>query len=538
MKASGAMSKIAIGYLLLPIAIFVGLWMEWYFAVPLIGLIIYSSYWIYKQDIKTRFPTRRYILIGLGLSILLAGTTPASSFFQHGNWDWLKHRATFLELNQGDRFYIDDSPVEYSEILTEEEMEVYSGDLLHKFYFAYYLVPTTISPNIYVLNFAILLWTVLGVFLIILLLYPLVITFNNKTLPVILIFLTGPPVLGLIFSIGFTFPCKKAISFVTSESCGTQIPWATELTAQYTALSYVPHQFIPAAIAILLLYTLRKTEFINKIFALLLGTVVLWSPFVSLGLFLFLPLILKFEKSCTVIGCYCEGYKWIFQAIRRNTLLLLTPQNILGALLGGVFTLFMVTGTENHIPFFFLWEKLNLAPDYTGWTSLLRWWVAFYSIVLLWIYLSSLHPKTRKSKWYIYSVAIVLILPLFISYGLFNEIVMRTTLPAMFIIGIFAANNLKLDIKRILGYQLYLLLIVGSALVISISTISYAKWVPLWEEKYYLSQAMNHSSIRSFTGQDEWDDEILLQMKEFEFSMLRQYIVTDPPFYYPILFRY
>lgn len=165
--------RLAIIYLMLPVAIWLVGWHHWWFGVPAAALLAFAL-WRSIGPIRFEFGgkafsrTCRKALRPTTLFLLFAAfawviATAAGGVFDLQNGDWVKHRAVFLDLTRGSW------PVSYPFWLSDLAAFFPSGEdpepFYLRYYLGYYIVPGLLGNwfGEAALNWAVPLYTWMGV---------------------------------------------------------------------------------------------------------------------------------------------------------------------------------------------------------------------------------------------------------------------------------------------------------------------------------------------------------------------------------------
>ena len=185
-------------------------------------------------------------------------------------------------------------------------------------------------------------------------------------------------------------------------------------------LHFSPNTFFISMIGILFIYNLRNTKVLKEIFPLLLAISLLWSPFITIGIILYTPLVYGFRIPK-----------------------IFTIQIATAILLGLIVSIFFITNMGNYS--YFLWEKIDYRGTYTGFGNYLKHIGAYLVIFLPMAGILLSIKEIRNNKWVIASLIILLLTPILPkTYGLYNDFSMRVSFPSVIICVIFSLYILNL----------------------------------------------------------------------------------------------
>ena len=125
MNTLSVSQRLAILYLVLPVAVWLIGWFHWWLSLPAVCLIALSLRRPLMGTWKTSpIPTTALLLV---VALVFVVVTPAAGIFEVNNFDWDKHRAVFLDLGR------EDWPVYFN--------TYYDSPVLLRYYLGYYIVP-------------------------------------------------------------------------------------------------------------------------------------------------------------------------------------------------------------------------------------------------------------------------------------------------------------------------------------------------------------------------------------------------------------
>lgn len=422
---------LSISYLLLPYGIFLAGYLRWPFAIS-IGLLAclggaevistcrQASVNAHEHHIVL---SKWHLAAALSVICLVMAISGVGGYgFQDD--DWHKHNAILSALIRHEW------PVAYRFDIPPNRLTP-EGGFSHAnvpliYYIAYYLPAAMIGKlsGWFWANQALVLWTLLGICLAIAWFCVLMQRFSAAALLAFFLF-SGADAMGLAI-------VRVA---VLGEPLGiahwTHIErWAGfwEYPAHITSMFWSPHQGIGAWIGCgLIVHELlcaRRTHHL----LFLLSLTIFWSPFVTLG---FLPFLL--------------GELWLDRTpVLQKLNAYFSFANLSGVVILGVWGLFYLSKFyPSPIPFRPV-EKgwIFSSPIIPGffWHEILLLLIVFclvevWGIALL-IQLSGLPLTPMERRLFLIAVGILSLLP-FLRYGYYNDLVMRTSLPALFLLAVF-----------------------------------------------------------------------------------------------------
>ena len=415
-----------------------------------------GSYW--RSSVR---PATLVLLVVAAGWVML---TAAGGAFDLNNQDWLDHWTILSDLSRSNW------PVYLPTDLSDDQA-------LLRYYLGYFMVPGLVGHwfGPAALDWAVPLWTYLGVALILLLF-----TRNYRgwmviLAAVVLICFSGMDFLRTILLEGWDW-IELSVNlngWPWFKLGRDHLEWdkhynlETQYSSNMTGLMWVPQHFIPAALYTLILVQLRRQPRFLAVSGVVLAASLFWSPFVAIGL---LPLvaILMIENGPRPF-------------LRWQNLLLAVP-------LAGLLTLYLTSGAVDF-PHGWLWGKYE-------WQLLKQWLPIFYltEFLLLACLLLLLRPQLRRDRFFLASLATLLLLPLY-HYGSFNVLLLRASLPALLLlccysVGVIARQGM--DILRA-GRHYRHLALVGLVLVLGVGACTAC---------FEVVRASNNSGVFRYA---EWD---------------------------------
>lgn len=318
-------------------------------------------------------------------------------FDTNTNADWIKNDAILLDMSR-------------TPWPTQLPTEGKQSEPLLRYYLGYYMLPALAGRllGVAALNWAVPLWTSLGVALMMLIFTRHYRGWGLWLAATVLILFSGMDIVRIAL-----FQDWGDIELGRSH-----IEWdyfngmRVQYSSHMVGLMYVPQHFLAAGLYTLLLMDLRGNERFLQISGVVLAASLFWSPFVALGL---VPLVLVLLVE--------NGLKRF-----------LSWQNLLLALpLALLILVYLLSGSANF-PQGWLWQQ------YSG-TQLLLWMPVFLlnQFLLLAGLLYVLSPHLRQEPFFWVSIVSLLLLPWY-QYGYFNDLAMRASLPAIFLLSYYSAQ--------------------------------------------------------------------------------------------------
>jgi len=438
-------------YLSLPYALFFVGWLKWYFALAGIGFLLLplfahldgrkSSPGTVEMEGPEHPKIRLYHVIVLILLSLIVMSISGVGGYGYQDTDWFKHNTILKDLI--DRPW----PVSYS---------IGGGEVPLVYYLAYYL-PAALAGKLWgwqIANHFLFIWSFLGLVLAFMWFMKL----NRRaalSALVMFILFSGLDVIG-------QWLITPAVAAIRPEA-GNYIRWdhienwsiGWQYSSNITLLFWVPHQALAGWItAGLFGYVyFQDPERVN--YLLYISLALLWSPFVALGLVPF----------CLADIIACKGQ--LLQRLRRY----LTISNICGLALLMIVGLFfssklydispLLTG---EIPHGF---RLSFAKDsqakIIGIGLMLAFFLLEFGFYGILVFIANKKWKGRSRVLFMITILILLLLPLY-SFGEANDLAMRASIPALFILAVYISRALHQKSLSIpIRILLIGLLLLGSA---------------------------------------------------------------------------
>lgn len=419
-------------YLLLPVLLFC-LWFTTPFAALLLLLVGYGSFRALSggkgpQPIGIRWP---WLAAICALSLVWTAISGVGHFF-YANTDWIIRDAVLHDLatNGWPPSYTDDQ----------------GASLILRAPVGYYLPSAMIGRllGLQAADTALFLWTALGFALFLAAASRLFETGRQRATCVALLLLFG----GMDM-VGFALRAGRP------PSLGENVEWWLQII-QYPSNAYltawVPNHALPAWLGIVLILRFWGQATLARITSLLAAAIPLWSPLAAAGLFPF----------------FLFALAW-----RRDARILFSPHSCLPFLLpalGIAGYLGMDAGTI-----------LNgwLIRSFSSTSDFLLFYLAFCLLEfgILALVLSRLTTFTTATR---IAVVVLCLLPFYV-YGPYNDLAMRSSIPALAVIALACVIPLTEERRSIWQTLLLLVLAIGmlGALQEPIRGILAPRWKPL-----------------------------------------------------------
>jgi len=389
-------------YLGLPLAIFFLTWLRAPYSLLLSAALIIPFYFFYKDFCKEKKESLKILPIHFVLILITLAWIffSGSGGFSFQNGDWIKHNAIFNDLIQLDW------PVTYQ---LPDNTTVFLN-----YYLGWYMIPA-LAGKLYGLSGAFIvqfIWTTLGVVLSLVWLSKLI-KKPHRLLYVMFIFFATADSLGIIL-----LRNVNLLNFITPLE-----HWSTHEYSSFTTLLYwVPGQGIGIWIVMSILINLYKEKRPQDLL-IWIALLMFWSPLGVIGMSPFISYM---------------AYRQIKGGLKVNREIYLKNMS-------AIIILF----------FFYLFFSANIfaslySKDFRGmWRadSVITWGrfgVFLFSeslLPLLLIFLSRKYLDETLKKFFYISIPILIFIPFF-KYGLLNDLVMRGSIPALFVVFLCSATLL------------------------------------------------------------------------------------------------
>ena len=384
--------RLGIIYLMVPMIIWLVGWFQWWFGIPAAILIILVLRPALSGDLRLT-PPRPMTLAVLLVAAVWVMATAAGGVFDTHNWDWHKHRSILLNLS----YY--PWPTFLPDPLAAHVPAEFSSPHLLRYYLGWYMGPGALAHLLgpAALNFAVPLWTWLGVGIILLLFVRERRGWAVIVALLIFIFFSGMDLLRSLF-----------MNHVAQFSEYAQYP------PNMNSLMWTPHHFVPAGLYTFLLLQLSRHRRFLGVSAVVLATAPFWSPFVAIGILPFVAvLVLK------------NGLRPFLNG----------PNLVLAVALAFLTAVYLTSGSLDHQQGW-IWEKHD-------WLALVRWIPAFYlsEYLVLVILLCLARPNLLRNPFFLTGVVSLILIPLY-PYGEHNDLTRRGALPAILVLCYYCADTI------------------------------------------------------------------------------------------------
>lgn len=401
--------RLAIVYLVLPVAVWLVGWFEWWFGLPAVVVLGMALWKALSGSWRLSLQPAHAIIALLALGWVMA--TAAGGIFDINNVDWDKHRALFVDLARGP--WPGYRPTWSELLLAFRPEDAEMPFALLRYYLGYYIVPGLFGKwfGLAALNWAVPIWTWCGVALMLAMFARGLRTWQTALAALIFIFFSGMDVAMHAMFAGwdwlaysFSWNGWPLVSLGPS-ILGVASYWEMDITyrSHMLGLMWSPQHFIAGGICTLLLVQLWRQRRFLAVSAIVVGSSVFWSPFVAAG-------TLPFALILVIKNGVRPFLRWqSFVVALPIVLLLLT---------------YLTSGTGN-IRRNWLWESTAL--DYVARSLPVIYFMEFLLLAAL---LLLLRPKLLREPFFIACLLSLLLLPLY-SYGRFNDYGLRVVIPPL-----------------------------------------------------------------------------------------------------------
>ncbi len=473
-------------YLMLPYALYSLFWLKWFIGIPLFVLLFSCVWRMQKSDgVSSEASAKKaFDQAALMAVVILFFWTWYSGIGGHvfQNYDWKKHNGILIDLTK------QPWPVTY------QTLGKHSSWLM-VYYVAFYLpsagIAKLIGGGFETAQGVLFVWTMLGLWL---LFKEFRIQFKQKSMLALIIFVlfSGMDIFGYLYhtsqGMPYCYDYQPLEGLRGHLECWTGLISLMQYSSFTTLLFWVPQHAVGGWLCTALLYRHRKDY---NVILLVWCLSILYSPFVFIGL---APFVFT-----SVYGAIKEKH------MRR----LLSVQNVAGAVIGLVIGLYYLSNkAQAAFPKAFLWE---VNTDGTA-LKLYFAFVLFEFLLLSALLLLGVFKDRQLWKdipWFAAMNIVLLLLPLY-KYGYYNDLCMRASIPALFVLFILTVKVLLSDAaSKMIKGMIILLLIIGA--VTPIQEVNRAR--------YYKSQT---------------DDVLLASVLEMDEMFIDQYIdkQADQNLYY------
>ncbi len=404
--------RLAVVYLMLPVVVWLVGWFEWWLGLPAAALLVGALRRPLSGPWRLRAPTPAEAAV-LAVAALWVLATAAGGVFDPRNLDFFSYQVILLDLGRHPwPTYLPDPLAAWRPAPAEGPP---ATPPLLRFYLGWHMVPGLaahwLGPA--ALSWAVPLWTWAGVALVALLFTR---GRRGRALAIalaVLVFFSGMTFAGLPAFKGWEW-IDWMIEHRDWHNLLTYEPAFLRTFSTTASLKMVPHHFLAAGLyALLCLHLCRQPRFL-AVLGVLLAAAPFWSAFVAVGL---LPLL--------------AAVLWM-NGVRP---FLRWPNLCLAGPLFGVVVLYLTAGAMDF-PQGWMWQREGY-----DWPRLMRRLPLFYlsEFLLLAVLLAVVRPAVRREPFFIAAVAALLLLPLY-WYGQSNDLLLRGSLPALFVLGWLCAG--------------------------------------------------------------------------------------------------
>ena len=411
------MHRLAVAYLLAPVAVWLLGWFHWWAGVPATALLAVGAWQALSGSWRWRRPSRTTVVLALVAGAWIAAM-PAGGVFSVIA-DWSTHRAVLLDLTRGGWptypvDYLSDSPP------------------LLRYYLGWHMVPALLGRWLgpAALNWAVPLWTWCGAALVVLLFARGLPTLRAALAAVaVLTFFSGMDVVEMVLREGVPDAARmlldrlepewvppngqsRGLNFVRTSAS----PMLLEYQSHNLTFSFTPQHFLPACLGTLLMLRLRERRRFLSASGVVLACCLFWSPLVATGLLPLAAAMLVKNPNARHVA----SWRNVFVAVPLAVLI----------------ALYMTSG---HVDFErgWLWElyddRTRMAID------VLLLYAAEFAVLaaLLW----RLDPRVARDPTFLTTIAMLLAVPWY-WYGTprFSEWSLRFAIPALVMLAHYTAR--------------------------------------------------------------------------------------------------
>jgi hypothetical protein len=444
---------VSLCYLALPSVIFFCGWLRWPIGLICAGLVLLALLCVIGQAVRERdgidgselkgtagppFAWRHAVLVVL-VSVAFLAVSGVGGF-GHQDTDWLKHNGILRDLVECPW------PVVY---------RLGGQDVPLVYYVAYYLPAGLVGrlAGWTLANYALFAWTLAGLLLAMVWFLVLV---RRASFAVLLLFVmfSGLDVVGRLLVTPAVAAIRPQVSLILIWDHIEQWSWGWQYSSNVTLLFWVPHHALAgwigtATLVHMILVPPRKTPSL-----FLWSTIALWSPFVMIGLAPFLLV-----ELATAGG-----------PLRKRLVRYVSWPNLWGLVMVAVIGLFysaklypISPALAGDIPHGFF---LSFAPDgqakLIGCALMLVFCVLEFGLYGLLIRPADTSREARSKVLLLTTLGCLLLFPLY-RYGASNDFVMRSSIPALYVLAVFLGRALSgRSLSRCRRVVLMMLLVLGS----------------------------------------------------------------------------
>jgi len=404
-------------YLFIPSAIVLFYFAPWPIAVFVASVL--AIFWargggkVQKWNLHGLSNTWPYLILAAGV-VWLAGVLPPFA----ENLDWYKHYAIFNALSD-----------------QSWPPKFLTGDAIStlRYSLSYYVAPSLAVKLLgpWVLSVAIFAWTTLGCYLALILAFGTGARAKLTCFGVGLIFLlfSGADILGTYFTGAFPNPPMPSMHFEWWAYFG-------ELPSSITSIFWTPQHAISGWIAALLF--IRYPRQAVRSSGVIACAAAIWSPFIAIGL---MPVV--------IWAVLTTG----FRALLSKSNILLAPVLLISA------ALFLTQGATG-IPSSMVWNTPDVMWHVHKFS--LSTWVLFICLEFFFLALA-LSIITPEKRVLIGIHGFFLLILCFFSAGVYNDLLMRASIPALGVLAVLLAEALVFKSNTFRKIPVFVLFIAGLA---------------------------------------------------------------------------
>ena len=408
--------RLAMAYLLAPVAVWLLGWFQWWVGVPATALLVVGAWKALSGPWRLRRPSRTTVVLAVAAGVWVM-TTPAGGVFTVAS-DWGSHRAILLDLTRG---AWPTYPVDY----------LADAPPLLRYYLGWHMLPALAARWLgpWALNWAVPLWTWCGATLVVLLFARGLPTLRAALLAVaVLVFFSGMDIVELALREGVPDAVRmvrdkldpnwaspsmhRRLEFLRTASS----PMFLEYQSHTLTLQLTPQHFLPAGLATLLILQLRKRRRFLEAIGVVVAACLFWSPLLATGLLVLALAMLASNPNARRMA----NWRNVFVAVP----------------LAALIALYLTSGAVDFERGW-LWQlyddRIRMAAD------VLLFYATEFIVVaaLLW----RLNPAVVRQPLFVAAVAMLLFAPWY-YYGsaVFSEWSIRFTVPALVVLAYYTAR--------------------------------------------------------------------------------------------------
>ena len=428
---------LGLAWLYMPIALFLIFWIRWFIAIPVLILSIIAIVLFFRKHkiapVKITKKFAIFAVISLVIITAWCAVCGVGGFFEQA-YDWKKHNVLLSSMSEKPW------PVRYDFGSDQGVLSYYIGGYLVPAFFGKFL-------GFGAAQVVMLIWFSLGLFIAMLIIYKLF--GKNKPVSMLLI------VTSMVLFATFMSPLAGIYRYWFPDEVGTMgiagvgSHWFSEdLRVQYSAnsisMSFVAPQIVASFVAVALFLSRRKQY---GSWILIAAPLILHSTFVFLGMGMVMAFAFLFD-SVSAKGKRKELWKSI-----------ITLRNITAAIIAVILVGYIACNLLQPKP-----ESAKMGLELLNYGRH-KW--AFIFIHASWIIWMLLLWRKERKNTTLLSAAICLAIFPFMIMGMYNDLCMRASLPALNIFCFIVAKNLIEEWKR---DKFYTHVLLGCLIFVSLSS--------------------------------------------------------------------